>query len=144
MAIRFRAPVMVTATIATASVVAVFSFAAVRTAGQAPAGRGAGAAGQAPAGRGAGQAPAARGATAGRVPRNAWDGKPNLNGIWQALSGANWNLEDHAAGPGTFYQLGAIGAVPAGQSVVDGGEIPYLPAPLAKRKQNYGNRMTEA
>src|SRR5262245_66015427 len=134
MAIRFRAPVMLTATIATASVVAVFSLAAIRTAGQAPAGRGAGAAGQAPAGRGA---------AAARVPRNAWDGKRNLNGIWQTLSGANWNLEDHAAGPGTFYQLGAIGAVPAGQSVVDGGEIPYLPAALAKRKQNYINRMTE-
>jgi hypothetical protein len=145
MGIRFRAPVNVmTAAIATAAVVAVFSFAAIRTSGQAPAGRGAGAAGQAPAGRGAG-APAqpGRGAAAGRVPRNAWDGKPNLNGVWQTLSGANWNLEDHAAGPGAFYQLGAIGAVPAGQSVVDGGEIPYLPATLAKRKQNYVNRMTE-
>src|SRR4029450_3226732 len=133
MGIRFRAPVNVmTAAIATAAAVAIFSFAAIRTSGQAPAGRGAGAPAQ-----------PGRGAAAGRVPRNAWDGKPNLNGIWQALSGANWNLEDHPAGPGTFYQLGAIGAVPAGQSVVDGGEIPYLPAALAKRKQNYVNRMTE-
>src|SRR4029453_15063524 len=112
MGIRFRAPVNVmTAAIATAAAVAIFSFAAIRTSGQPPAGRGGGAAGQAPAGRGAG-APAqpGRGPAAGRVPRNAWDGKPNLNGIWQALSGANWNLEDHAAGPATFYQLGATGA----------------------------------
>src|SRR4029450_10097033 len=95
MGIRFRAPVNVmTAAITTAAVVAVFSFAAIRTSGQAPAGRGAGAAGQAPAGRGGGTpAQPGRGAAAGRVPRNAWDGKPNLNGIWQTLSGAKWNLD---------------------------------------------------
>jgi len=51
--------------------------------------------GQAPAGRGA--APAAA-----RVPRTA-DGKPNLNGIWQAMVGANWNLEDHGASAGPFF-----------------------------------------
>src|SRR3954469_2610921 len=75
--------------------------------------------GQAPAGRGA--APAAA-----RVPRTA-DGKPNLNGIWQTMVGANWNLEDHSAAPGPFFQEGAVGAMPAGQSVVDGGDIPYTP-----------------
>lgn len=32
--------------------------------------------------------------------RRAWDGHPDLNGIWQALGTANWNLEDHPAGPG--------------------------------------------
>jgi hypothetical protein len=138
MATRLR-PLM-TATIAAAGVAAIFSLAAIRTEGQAPAGRGAGA-GQAPAGRGA--QPAGRGAAAARVPRNAWDGKPNMNGVWQAMNTANWNLEDHAAAPGPFYQLGAIGAVPPGQSVVEGGEIPYLPAALAKRRQNYINRVTE-
>ena len=28
------------------------------------------------------------------VPR-AWDGRPDLNGIWQAIGTAHWNLEDH-------------------------------------------------
>jgi hypothetical protein len=32
--------------------------------------------------------------------------------------------------------------VPAGQSVVEGGTIPYQPAALAKRKENFANRMT--
>ena len=91
--------------------------------------------GQAPAGRGA--APAAA-----RVPRTA-DGKPNLNGIWQAMVGANWNLEDHGASAGPFFQEGAIGAIPAGQSIVDGGDIPYTPAALAKRNENARNRLTQ-
>ncbi len=64
-------------------------------------------------------------------------GKPNLNGLWQALNGAYWNLEDHSAtGISQFWQLGAIAAIPAGQSVVEGGTIPYLPAALAKREEN--------
>ena len=33
-------------------------------------------------------------------------------------------------------RLGAIAAIPAGQSVVVGGEIPYLPEALAKREEN--------
>jgi hypothetical protein len=65
------------------------------------------------------------------------DGKPNLNGLWEALNGAYWNLEDHSAtGISQFWQLGAIAAIPAGQSVVEGGTIPYLPAALAKREEN--------
>ena len=64
-------------------------------------------------------------------------GKPNLNGIWQALNEANWNIEGHSArGLDEFWQLGAIAAIPAGQSVVVGGEIPYLPEALAKREEN--------
>jgi hypothetical protein len=64
-------------------------------------------------------------------------GKPNLNGVWQAIGTAYWNLEDHSAsGLSDFWQLGAIAAVPAGQSVVEGGAIPYLPAALAKRDEN--------
>jgi len=64
-------------------------------------------------------------------------GKPNLNGIWQAVNTAYWNVEDHsAAGLSQFWQLGAIAAIPAGQSVVEGGTIPYLPAALAKRDEN--------
>ena len=64
-------------------------------------------------------------------------GRPNLNGIWQALNTANWNLEGHSAeGLESVWQLGAIGAIPAGQSVVGGGTIPYLPEALAKRDEN--------
>src|SRR5438132_14372746 len=64
-------------------------------------------------------------------------GRPNLNGIWQAVNNANWNLEGHSAEAlKDFWQLGAIGAIPAGQSVVRGGTIPYLPAALAKRNEN--------
>ena len=32
-----------------------------------------------------------------RAPRAA-DGKPDLNGIWQAMNAADWSLEAHAAG----------------------------------------------
>jgi hypothetical protein len=64
-------------------------------------------------------------------------GKPNLNGVWQALNTANWNLEGHSAEPlERFWQLGAIAAIPAGQSVVVGGKIPYLAEALAKREEN--------
>jgi len=64
-------------------------------------------------------------------------GKPNMNGIWQAVNTAYWNVEDHSAvGLNQFWQLGAIAAIPAGQSVVEGGTIPYLPAALAKRDEN--------
>jgi hypothetical protein len=64
-------------------------------------------------------------------------GHPNLNGVWQAVTTAYWNLEDHSAeGLSAFWQLGAIAAIPAGQSVVEGGTIPYLPEALAKRDEN--------
>ncbi len=135
-----RSRSVITAALAALAVGTVFSVAAIRTAGQAPAGRGA--AGRGAAGRGAAQ-PAARGAATGRVPRNAWDGHPNMNGVWQTLDTANWNLEDHGAMAGPMYQTGAIGAVPPGQSVVEGGDIPYLPAALEQRKKNFINKLTD-
>lgn len=65
-------------------------------------------------------------------------GHPNLNGVWQALNTANWNLEAHSAEayPKDLWRLGAIGSIPAGQSVVKEGLIPYLPQALAKRNEN--------
>jgi hypothetical protein len=78
----------------------------------------------------AGQAPAPY-----RAPRTA-DGKPNLNGIWQAINTANWDLEGHAAGMGPVAALGAAFAIPPGQSVVEGETIPYLPAAAQKKKEN--------
>jgi hypothetical protein len=79
-----------------------------------------------------GQAPAYR------APRTA-DGKPDLNGIWQALNSANWDLEGHHAAPGPIPLLGAVFAKPPGLGVVEGDEIPYLPAAAAKKKQNQAN-----
>ena len=65
------------------------------------------------------------------------DGHPNFNGIWMAMNSANWNLEAHsAAALDEFWRLGAIAAIPAGQSVVVGGKIPYLPEALEKREEN--------
>jgi hypothetical protein len=76
-----------------------------------------------------------------KAPRTA-DGRPNLNGIWQALTTANWDLQTHVARPGPVA-LGAVGSVPAGLGVVEGDEIPYLPSAAAKRKQNFERRLTE-
>lgn len=65
---------------------------------------------------------------------------PNLNGIWQTLNSANWNLEAHSAEAlDEFWKLGAIAAIPAGKSVVSSGKIPYLPAALEQRNQNRAN-----
>lgn len=65
------------------------------------------------------------------VPRTP-DGKPNLQGIWQVRNRAAYDLEDHAAKFG----------MPPGKSVVEGGKIPYQPAALAKKIENYTNRAT--
>jgi hypothetical protein len=74
-----------------------------------------------------------------RAPRTA-DGKPNLNGIWQALNEANWDIEPHNSDFGTVPSLGAINAVPAGMGLVEGGALPYKPEALAKKKENFANR----
>ena len=65
-------------------------------------------------------------------------GQPNINGVWQAMNSANWNLEAHSAEAlKGFWQLGSLAAIPAGQSVIDGdGKIPYKPETLAKRDAN--------
>jgi hypothetical protein len=64
-------------------------------------------------------------------------GRPNFNGLWQALNTAYWNLESHSAeGLNEFWGLGAIAAIPAGRSVVRGGTIPYKPEALARRNGN--------
>src|SRR5258708_28305159 len=77
-----------------------------------------------------------------RAPRSA-DGHAELNGIWQAVNTANWDLQDHAPGAGPMWETGAIGAVPAGIGVVEGNEIPYLPAALNQKKQNFANPRTQ-
>ena len=79
------------------------------------------------------------------------DGHPNLNGIWQATTTANWDLLAHAmrpavAQPGVYpdvpvlaapvLALGSVGGVPPGPGVVEGNEIPYKPEAAAKKKDN--------
>src|SRR5213596_1511864 len=83
-------------------------------------------------------APAKAAAPAYRAPRGP-DGKhPDLNGVWQVMNTANFNIEPHASSaalqmrPGPVVPvpakdvlaLGAVGAVPAGLGVVEGGTIP--------------------
>jgi hypothetical protein len=77
------------------------------------------------------QAQAGQVAAPYRTPRTP-DGHPDLQGIWQAMNTAVWDIQDHSA------QLG----VPAGQGIVEGNEIPYLPGALAKRRENYATRAT--
>lgn len=91
-------------------------------------------------------------AAAYRAPRGA-DGHPDLNGIWQALNEANWDLEMHMARPALqtrpgpygpvpappVLAMGAVAAVPPGMGVVEGGEIPYKPEALAQRNTNREN-----
>jgi hypothetical protein len=79
-------------------------------------------------------------AQAPRIPRMP-DGKPNLTGLWQALGTAHWDIRDHIAQPGPVIQLGAAGAIPGGQGIVEGGEIPYQPAAAAKQRDNFQNRL---
>jgi len=75
-----------------------------------------------------------------KVPKGA-DGHPNLSGIWQAMNSANWDLADHAARTGTVVAAGTLTADPGGPGVVEGGEIPYLPAALEQKKKNFEHRL---
>jgi hypothetical protein len=77
-----------------------------------------------------------------RAPRNA-SGQPDLNGIWQALNTANWDLEAHEAAAGPVLQLGAAYAVPSGPGVVVDGPIPYTPDGLAMKKKYAANALRE-
>jgi hypothetical protein len=81
------------------------------------------------------------------------NGKPDFNGVWQVLNTANYNLEPHGAQAAMAFRegpvvpvpanevvaLGAVGAVPAGLGVVQGGAIPYTPEALAQRDKNRAN-----
>ena len=92
---------------------------------------------------------------ASRIPRLP-DGRPNLNGIWQALNTANYDLQSHTARPAMALRrgpagpvpaapvvaLGAVGAVPAGIGVVDGDEIPYQSWAADKKRENQENWLT--
>ena len=66
------------------------------------------------------------------TPPRTPDGQPDLQGIWQVINTAAWDIQDHPA------RLG----VPAGRGVVEGNEIPYQPWALAKKQENFDNRET--
>ena len=69
------------------------------------------------------------------APRTAF-GTPDLNGIWQAMGAHHWNIEPHAASHGPVVELGALGAIPGGLGIVQGGEIPYTAAARALQQEN--------
>ena len=75
-----------------------------------------------------------------RAPRTK-DGKPDLNGVWQAVNSANWDIEGHGASAGPMWQLGAEFSVPPGLGIVQDGPIPYKPEALEKKKENFSDRM---
>ena len=55
------------------------------------------------------------------TPPKRASGQPDIQGIWQVLNSAAWDIQDHAASLG----------VPAGRGVVEGNDIPYTPAAVA-------------
>jgi len=91
-------------------------------------------------------------AQAANIPRTP-SGRPDLNGLWQALGNAHWDIEPHAARPALQMQpgpvvpvpanqvlaFGAVGSVPWHWGIVDGGTIPYRPEALARRNENREN-----
>jgi len=93
--------------------------------------------------------PVATDAQGYRPPRLA-DGHPDLNGIWQSLNEANYDIQIHAARPALALRdgpygpvpampvvaLGAVGAVPPGVGIVDGDELPYRPDALKTKQEN--------
>ncbi len=96
---------------------------------------------------------AAQPALAQEIPRLS-DGRPDMNGIWQVLNEANYDLEPHIArhsmqmreGPVNpvpsipTLRFGAVGAVPGSLGVVvGGGKIPYTPAARALKEENAAN-----
>jgi hypothetical protein len=76
------------------------------------------------------------------APRFAGTAQPDLSGIWQTLTTADWDIQDHSAEPGPFPELlGVWGAQPAGQGIVEGNELPYKPEALEKKKANFAKRV---
>jgi hypothetical protein len=67
----------------------------------------------------------------GAVPRTA-DGTPDLSGVWQALSGPEFDIEAHGPRPDA----------PPGLGIVEGGSIPYTAAGQAQQRKNFAARAT--
>jgi hypothetical protein len=68
------------------------------------------------------------------APTRLWDGTtPDFRGIWQVRDTAHVNIEGHPGAKGVAASKGII-VDPAD------GKIPYNPAALARRQENYRNR----
>ncbi len=81
------------------------------------------------------------------------NGKPDMNGIWQTINTANWDIQAHGAKPALAMRpgpvvpipakevlaFGAVGAVPSGLGVVEGNELPYTTEGLKKKQENQEN-----
>jgi hypothetical protein len=59
------------------------------------------------------------------------------------MTTANWDIQGHNAQAGHIVAEGARGAEPGGTGIVVGDEIPYLPAALAQKKENWEKRFTD-
>ena len=76
----------------------------------------------------------------GYVPPRTAYGQPDLQGIWQVLNTAAWDIQDHSEA--RYPGLPARFSLPAGQGVVEGNEIPYQPWAATKRAENHTSRAT--
>lgn len=74
------------------------------------------------------------------LPRGA-DGRPMLDGIWQTLTAANWDIRPHTANHSPVAELGAIGASAPGLGIVDGNEIPYQAWAAQQQQENFADRL---
>jgi len=80
-------------------------------------------------------------AQSGDIPRTP-SGKPDLSGIWQAMTSAHYDVEPHAASEGPHPGLmGALSATPAGLGIVEGGRIPYNEQSRRIRDENKANAL---
>jgi len=89
--------------------------------------------------------PAARAETAAQSPEPTFardaSGHPKLDGIWQSLTAAYWDIRPHAATHSPVAALGAIGAAAPGIGIVEGGELPYQPWAAERQQENFANRL---
>ncbi len=75
------------------------------------------------------------------TPPRTEHGTPDLQGIWQSFTTANWNIVSHSVEPGPFPEImGAWGALRASFGIVEGDEVPYQDWALEERQRNYDNR----
>lgn len=82
------------------------------------------------------------------------DGLPDMNGIWQVINEAHWDLETHNARHSVQMREGPVNPVPAAPTlragavlsvpgsmgvIVGGGRIPYTPEARARKEDNMAN-----
>src|SRR5262245_32921846 len=87
----------------------------------------------------------------GGIPR--LNGKPDLNGLWQAINSANYHSQADTAKASLqmrpcpivpipakeIVAFVAVGSVPSGAGVVEGDDIPYTADGLKKKQENQAN-----